>query len=114
MFACQLCGQQCTTPVAYVKHMRIQSNTPNLFLIKVLRALKLALERCGRAIVEFFSNKPTNADEGLILFANASSTAADVERTLELPAIPRLILLNQSTISILKCICYVIRTGLCD
>ncbi|KAK3542673.1 hypothetical protein QTP86_032417, partial [Hemibagrus guttatus] len=87
-----------------------------------MHALELAMEECGRAIVEFFSNKLTNADvravislrpdlelsfcviqllmahfsetqEGLILFANASSTAADVERTLELPAIPRLILL---------------------
>ncbi|XP_048027565.1 uncharacterized protein LOC125269950 [Megalobrama amblycephala] len=92
--------------------------------IKVMRALELAIEECGRAIVEFFSNKPTNADvravislrpdlelsfciiqllmahfsetqEGLILFANASSTAADVERTLELPATPRLILLGE-------------------
>lgn len=32
MFACQLCGQQCSTPVVCVKHMRIHSNTPNLFL----------------------------------------------------------------------------------
>ncbi|XP_051526803.1 uncharacterized protein LOC127425148 [Myxocyprinus asiaticus] len=90
--------------------------------IKVLRALEIAIEECGRAIVEFFSNKPTNADaravlslgpnlelslcviqvlmahfseslEGLILLANASAMTADVERTLALPATPRLILL---------------------
>ncbi|XP_065804977.1 uncharacterized protein [Labrus bergylta] len=30
--------------------------------IKVLRALELAMEECGRAIVEFFKQKPTNAD----------------------------------------------------
>ncbi|KAI7811079.1 hypothetical protein IRJ41_010126 [Triplophysa rosa] len=92
--------------------------------INILRALELSMEECGRIIAEFFSNKPSNADvravlslrsdlelfffviqllmahfsetqEGLILFANASSTAADVERTLALPATPRLILLGE-------------------
>lgn len=28
----------------------------------MLRALELAMEECGRAIIEFFTNKPTNAD----------------------------------------------------
>lgn len=35
--------------------------------IKVLRALELATEECGRAIIEFFTNKPTNADVRAVL-----------------------------------------------
>ncbi len=35
--------------------------------IKVLRALELAMEECGRAIIEFFTNKPTNADVRAVL-----------------------------------------------
>ncbi|XP_056604181.1 uncharacterized protein LOC130421324 [Triplophysa dalaica] len=91
--------------------------------VNILRALEMSMEECGRIIAEFFSNKPSNADvravlsrrsdielfffviqllmahfsetqEGLILFANASSTPADVERTHALPATPRLILLG--------------------
>uniref|UniRef100_A0A3Q1ER93 Uncharacterized protein n=1 Tax=Acanthochromis polyacanthus TaxID=80966 RepID=A0A3Q1ER93_9TELE len=90
--------------------------------IKVLRVLELAMEECGRAIVEFFKQKPTNEDvratlssgqrntelcffviqlllahfsehsEGLIQIE--STTAADVERALPLPAMPRLIPLS--------------------
>ncbi|XP_056604182.1 uncharacterized protein LOC130420706 isoform X2 [Triplophysa dalaica] len=98
--------------------------------VNILRALEMSMEECGRIIAEFFSNKPSNADvravlsrrsdielfffviqllmahfsetqEGLILFANASSTPADVERTHALPATPRLILLASTTTSIL-------------
>ncbi len=32
MFPCQFCGHQCSTTVAYVKHVRIHSNIPNLLL----------------------------------------------------------------------------------
>lgn len=35
--------------------------------IKVLRALELSMEECGRAIIEFFSNKPTNTDVRAVL-----------------------------------------------
>ncbi|KAF7689998.1 hypothetical protein HF521_011802 [Silurus meridionalis] len=35
--------------------------------IKVLRALVLAIEECGKAIIEFFTNKPTNADVRAVL-----------------------------------------------
>nr|XP_055049999.1 uncharacterized protein LOC129436113 [Misgurnus anguillicaudatus] len=35
--------------------------------IKVLHALELSMEECGRAILEFFSNKPTNADVKAVL-----------------------------------------------
>ncbi|KAF4114036.1 hypothetical protein G5714_004259 [Onychostoma macrolepis] len=35
--------------------------------IKVLRVLELAMEECGRAIIEFFTNKPTNADVRAVL-----------------------------------------------
>ncbi|XP_072232025.1 uncharacterized protein [Leuresthes tenuis] len=90
--------------------------------VDVLRALELSMEECGRTIASFFISRPTNAGvravlprlshqelplsviqllmahfsedlQGLVLSARASSTAADVERTLALPATPRLILL---------------------
>ncbi|XP_030609514.1 uncharacterized protein LOC115797156 isoform X2 [Archocentrus centrarchus] len=92
--------------------------------IKVLRTLEVAMEECGQTILELFieSTNPdvqailslgpnhelsfciiqllmahfTEALDGLILFANASATAADVEETLQLPATPRLILLVES------------------
>ncbi|KAM4536222.1 uncharacterized protein PAE49_020872 [Odontesthes bonariensis] len=90
--------------------------------VDVLRALERSLEECGRTVTRFFTRTPTNAavraalsrlscqelplsivqllmahfcedPGGLILWASAPSTAADVERTLVLPATPRLILL---------------------
>ncbi|XP_030609515.1 uncharacterized protein LOC115797158 [Archocentrus centrarchus] len=92
--------------------------------IKVLRNLEVAMEECGQTILELFSESTnpdvqailslgpnhelsfciiqllmahfTEALDGLILFANASATAADVEETLQLPATPRLILLAES------------------
>ncbi|XP_042070348.1 uncharacterized protein LOC121812380 [Haplochromis burtoni] len=92
--------------------------------IKVLRTLEVAMEECGPTILEVFS-KSTNPDiqsilsvgpklelsfcilqllmahfseslGGLILFANANATAAELQTTLQLPATPRLILLAES------------------
>ncbi|KAL4008055.1 hypothetical protein ACER0C_001907 [Sarotherodon galilaeus] len=92
--------------------------------IKVLRTLEVAMEECGPTILEVFS-KSTNPDiqsilsvgpklelsfcilqllmahfseplGGLILFANANATAAELQTTLQLPATPRLILLAKS------------------
>ncbi|KAF4101576.1 uncharacterized protein LOC131524703 [Onychostoma macrolepis] len=93
--------------------------------IKVLRALELSMEECGRSIVEFFKSKPTNSEvksilskdeasdssylvvrllmahfaekqEGLILQENMSATSADLEKTGNLPVTPRLILLGEN------------------
>ncbi|KAK0134680.1 THAP domain-containing protein 1 [Merluccius polli] len=84
--------------------------------ISVLRALELSIEECGRGMEKYLRTKAKNKDvgedreltlrvvqllmayfdertEGLILIADMSATAADVERTLTLPASPRLILL---------------------
>uniref|UniRef100_A0A3P8QHF1 Uncharacterized protein n=2 Tax=Astatotilapia calliptera TaxID=8154 RepID=A0A3P8QHF1_ASTCA len=92
--------------------------------IKVLRTLEVAMEECGPTILEVFS-KSTNPDiqsilsvgpklelsfcilqllmahfseplGGLILFANANATAAELQTTLQLPPTPRLILLAES------------------
>ncbi|KAK7896164.1 hypothetical protein WMY93_021489 [Mugilogobius chulae] len=86
--------------------------------ITVLGTLEMALEECGRAIVEFFQRKPTNKNvkevlklspdvqvpflvmqllmahfeeelDGLILLAQEHMTAADIEGTQSLPATPR-------------------------
>ncbi|XP_069395202.1 uncharacterized protein [Paralichthys olivaceus] len=85
--------------------------------ISVLRALELSIEECGQGIEKYLRTKLKNKDvqsedgeltlciiqllmayfderrEGLILLADMSATAADVERTLTLPSSPRLILL---------------------
>lgn len=86
--------------------------------ISVLRALELSIEECGQRIEKYLRTKLKNKagqsedgeeltlciiqllmayfderTEGLILFADMSATAADVERTLTLPASPQLILL---------------------
>ncbi|XP_072320750.1 uncharacterized protein [Eucyclogobius newberryi] len=89
--------------------------------ISVLSTLEMAMEECGKAIIEFFKIKPTNkqvkevlkltADvevpfvvlqllmahfgeqlNGLVLLAQEHMTSADIEGTLSLPATPRLIL----------------------
>ncbi|KAJ8259535.1 hypothetical protein GJAV_G00170540 [Gymnothorax javanicus] len=90
----------------------------------VLRMLELSMEECGKAILAFFKSKPTNEEvravlsmgedgeiascvtqlllahfkekDGLILQADVSATAADVERTLALPQSPRLIILGET------------------
>uniref|UniRef100_A0A3P8S092 Uncharacterized protein n=1 Tax=Amphiprion percula TaxID=161767 RepID=A0A3P8S092_AMPPE len=90
--------------------------------LNVLRLLELAMEECGRVIIEYFQSKSTNKDvqavlsqgentdvalnvvqllmayftettNGLILLADSSATVTDVEKTLTLPLTPRLILL---------------------
>ncbi|XP_049450815.1 uncharacterized protein LOC125900084 [Epinephelus fuscoguttatus] len=91
--------------------------------LNVLRLLELAMDECGRAIIEYFRSKSTNKEvqtvlsqgendevalyvvqllmahftettNGLIVFADLSATVADVEKTLTLPPTPRLILLS--------------------
>ncbi|ROL50093.1 hypothetical protein DPX16_1106, partial [Anabarilius grahami] len=94
--------------------------------IPVLRSLELAMEECGKAIVEMFKTKPTNARmkevlrqhdddvelsyqvihlllshfsedvSGLIVLADGYATAADLESSLSIPATPRLILLGET------------------
>ncbi|KAK7127276.1 hypothetical protein R3I94_008826 [Phoxinus phoxinus] len=83
----------------------------------VLRAMDLSIKECGQGIVKYLMTKAKNKDaiaqgedgeltliqllmayfderiEGLILRADISATAADVQHTLTLPASPRLILL---------------------
>ncbi|KAL2083090.1 hypothetical protein ACEWY4_020863 [Coilia grayii] len=95
--------------------------------INVLRSLELGMEECGRTIIEYFREKPTNKEvkrilsngvdndltlrvlqllmahfgedsTGLILLTDVSATAADVETTLSYPASPRLILPEQVAI----------------
>uniref|UniRef100_A0A3P9A0A1 Uncharacterized protein n=1 Tax=Esox lucius TaxID=8010 RepID=A0A3P9A0A1_ESOLU len=85
--------------------------------ITVLHALELSIEECGQGIEKYLRTKLKNKDvqsedgeltlciiqllmayfdertEGLILLADMSATAADVEHTLTLPTSPRLILL---------------------
>ncbi|XP_035989015.1 uncharacterized protein LOC118561187 [Fundulus heteroclitus] len=89
--------------------------------IDMLRSLELGMEECGRAIPQYFMEKPTNKAvkdvlskgednelalrvvqllmahfgedlTGLILLADVSATTVDVETTLSVPASPRLIL----------------------
>ncbi|XP_066515946.1 uncharacterized protein [Hoplias malabaricus] len=91
--------------------------------INVLRALEISMAECGGPITEYFKSKSKDANvkavisktedveepfrvvqlimahfqentNGLIFHADTSATAADVERTLTLPASPRLILLG--------------------
>ncbi|XP_076852565.1 uncharacterized protein LOC143509896 isoform X8 [Brachyhypopomus gauderio] len=91
--------------------------------INVLRALEISMAECGGPITEYFKSKSKDANvkavlsktedveepirvvqllmthfqentSGLIFHADTSATAADVERTLTLPASPRLILLG--------------------
>ncbi|XP_059354194.1 uncharacterized protein LOC132157507 [Carassius carassius] len=88
--------------------------------INVLRVLDLSIKECGQGIRKYLQTKSKNKDvqsivtqdedgeltliqllmayfdegiEGLILRADISATAADVESTLTIPASPRLILL---------------------
>lgn len=91
--------------------------------IPLLHAFEHAMEKFGRAIVELFKTKPTNAGvkevlslgedvelsffvtqllmahfsentTGLVLHADESATTADIESTISIPATPRLILLG--------------------
>ncbi|KAL7385137.1 hypothetical protein ABVT39_016381 [Epinephelus coioides] len=97
--------------------------------INVLRALELSIEECGQGIERYLRTKLKTKDvqsdvsngedgeltlriiqllmayfeertEGLMLLADMSATAADVERTLTLPTSPRLILLAAERLSI--------------
>ncbi|KAJ8333737.1 hypothetical protein SKAU_G00410560 [Synaphobranchus kaupii] len=88
------------------------------------RMLELSMEECGKAIIQFFRSKPTNEEvravlamgedrevasyvtqlllahfkekDGLILQADVSATAADVQRTLTLLQSPRMIVLGET------------------
>lgn len=44
--------------------------------IKVLRALELSMEECGRSIVEFFKSKPTNSEVKSILSKDEASDSS--------------------------------------
>lgn len=46
MFSCQACGHNCATVLAYVRHMRIHKNTPNLIF-------KCVLPDCSRSFLRF-------------------------------------------------------------
>ncbi|KAK2829197.1 hypothetical protein Q7C36_017187 [Tachysurus vachellii] len=108
------------TPAPSIQNLRIQ--WPYLFTqnISVLSALELSLKDCGQGIVKYLmtkaKNKPVISEgedaeltfiqllmayfderiEGLILCADISATAVDVEHILTLPASPRLILLEKA------------------
>ncbi|CAM4608427.1 unnamed protein product [Leuciscus chuanchicus] len=89
----------------------------------VLNAFEMSMKECGKAITEYFKNKsknekvkdvqsqPENTDmahlhikllmshfqeheDGLVLHADVAASAANVEKKLNLPASPRLILLG--------------------
>ncbi|XP_028432949.1 uncharacterized protein LOC114555050 [Perca flavescens] len=107
-------------------HKGLYSHFELLTDIPVLRSLDLAMEECGKVIVEMFKTKPTNARmkevlcqldddvelsyqvihlllshfsedvSGLIVLADGYATAADLESSLSLPATPRLILLGET------------------
>lgn len=50
MFPCQVCGHNCATILAYVRHMRIHKNTPNLIF-------KCVLPDCSRTFQNFSTFK---------------------------------------------------------
>ncbi|XP_051569099.1 uncharacterized protein LOC127449608 [Myxocyprinus asiaticus] len=131
---CLHCGHINALPPPDIEDMR--SKWPFLFTqkfiyaqfglltdINMLRSLELSMEKCGRAITEYFRRKHTNKDvkdvlsnsednemalcgvqllmahfvenlTGLVLFTDVCATTADVETTLTVPATPLLILLG--------------------
>jgi len=47
MFSCQICGQQSATSVAYVRHIRIHSNIPNLVLQCCMPNCQRTFKKCA-------------------------------------------------------------------